>query len=314
MKEAKSMFEESGESGMGYIKCGVYGNPGAGKTYTALKIGTALGTTALLDVERGAEPFRRLFKNPDGTPFLVAPIGNLNQAFQALEEAIERKVEVVIVDQMTFLWEMAQEMYIEGERRKQSKTWSMIEDGGNLPMLSWSKIKKPYRRFIRALMDVPVHVFMLGRLSMEYKMEGGELIRVGEKMAAEKWTPYEPTILIKMEYDKRKKVNLALVEKDRFGELNGQVFENPGVEMFDPILKLLGRSHALLPEIEEGEEEKEEAEKDPISPKQVKLITRIALRLRVGEKEVAKALKTMDIVRAGEVLNRLALKDTSDFS
>jgi len=111
-RRRKMLFSDADETETGYLKVGFYGGPGSGKTYTALKIATAIGKTYLIDTELGSEAYKRLFKCPDGSSFKVLHTRNLEEAMAGINEAVKAGGEVLVVDQVTTLWEMAQEGYI----------------------------------------------------------------------------------------------------------------------------------------------------------------------------------------------------------
>ena len=332
------LLESEGTTKQGYLKVAIYGDAGSGKTYTAIKIATSIGKTAVIDTERGCEPYRSQFRNPDGTPFLVASISTLAKASEVLQEAIDNKCQCLVIDQFTHLWEDAQESYLDKERDKNSKTWSIIESTGNIPFTSWGRIKKPYKLFIRELLNSPLHIFALGRMSIDYKIVSGAPEKVGEKMDAEKHTQYEFSILIKMEHQKRKREWLALVEKDRWNQIGGQVFSNPDVSIFDKILPMLGSTHLPLPDNEndiipdtkgnplqettqnhaqpKSANKKDKLDKviiSPITPRQRKLINILASKLGVDKKDIEKVCESVETSMAGDIINRLTTNDVSDF-
>ena len=51
------------------------------------------------------------------------------------------------------------------------------------------------------LVNLPMHVILTGRLKDEYRGRGGDVIKVGVKMEAEKSTPYAPDICFRLEME-----------------------------------------------------------------------------------------------------------------
>lgn len=303
------IFDDSGVVEQGFMKVMIYGGPGAGKTCTALKVCTAIGKTAIVDTERGTEPFRTMFYNPDGSPFSVvrtrAPYAVVDDV---IPEALKLEFKCLIVDQATTIWDDAKDQYILKEYEKQSKAWQFIDKNGKLPFQAWTFIKKPFRTMIRELLNAPMHVFILSRLADEYEiLSSGEPKKLGERADAEKNTQYEPATLIKMEYDKKTKKHLAWCEKDRWGVLEGQVCENPDVEFFRPILAKLGPVHGKLPEPAVVDTEVVEGPKSA----QIILIRKLAEKGGVTSERVEEVLSRISREEAAKLINQFTLGDFS---
>lgn len=301
---------------VGYLKIGIYGGPGSGKTLTALKLATSLGKTYLLDTEHGSDFYAAeyTFDVPDEG----IDTKSLDNCRHCLAEAIEQKYDCFIVDQITHIWDGRQEEYIAEEHEKQSKVYGIIERTGNMPFQAWRKIKKPYKAFIHELIDAPLHVFILGRLSAEYKVSGDTVEKIGEKMNAEKDTPYEPHLLIKMSQVPNSKPArvVAYIEKDRSQTISGEVFTNPGPEMIAPILAKLGKTHAPLPTgKEDNAEEIGELLITGLEPEssQLTLITVLAKKGGIEEEKIRSIVKGLNRANAGILITRLTLGDYSDF-
>jgi hypothetical protein len=308
-KGTEDDFMPADETEHGFLKVCFYGGPKQGKTYTMLRIPTALGKTALIDTERGAEAYKKIFKHNDGTPFMIKETRQIEGVQRGIDQALKLGTEFLIVDQMTSLWELAQDEYIAREHEKGSKIWETIESSGNVPWMGWKHIKKPYKRLLKDLIDCPMHVFFAARLQTQYKQGGGgEPIKTGEKPAAERDTPYEPQIIIKMETVKKKV--LAYVEGDRWDKLLGQVFENPDCSMFADILPLLGSSHKpLAREVEDTSTITIEA--IPANRNQIIIVRK--LMLKGGVNEVEERLKGMTSQQANEWVNAMTRGDYSAF-
>lgn len=289
-------------------------------TFTALTLATALGKTLLIDTERGAEAYKSMFdfsmdSDEEGHTTIARTLEDANRI---LDEGLEAGFKCIIIDQITHLWESAQEQFLVKEREKQSKIWFLLEETGNLPWTCWRHIKKPYRAFLRKLSNAPAHTFILGRVAVEYGgIKDGELIKKGERLDAEKNTQYEPQILVKMEANLKKKQVLALVERDKWRQIEGEVFINPTIDMLKPVLGKLGKVHGLLPE-----EADEEGSKllgsltliKPPLPSQIKLIKMLAKKGGIDDYAVEIMLEKCKKEEAGEVINQLTLGDFSIFN
>jgi len=293
-----------------FLKVLFYGGPGSGKTYTALLCASKLGKVALVDTERGSDFYAKDFE------FDIFHTRSIWDVVDLLEKAVEQKYDCLIIDQITHLWEGAQEEYLAGEREKMSKAWLTMEKSGNLPWTSWRHIKKPYKKLLSLLLSAPIHVFMIGRATTEYEqMPDGSPKKVGERVDAEKGTPYEPHILIKMERARTADKWLAWVEKDRSNTISGKVFTNPTHEMLSPVLAKLGRIQGGLPEAkEEVGEELTQVEQELIEAanladaSQIKLIKMLAQKGGVADEIVEEKVRKITRVEASLLINQMTLQ------
>lgn len=234
------------------LKMGVYGPPGAGKTFTSLLLAEGLGKVtgkrvAYVDTERGTDFYCKAVPSrqahPEAFDFDALYTRSLTEVLQSVRGLDAKEYGVVVLDSITHLWEAAIQAY--GGRQTSA---------GTIPMHAWGKIKKPYKDLMAALLSSPMHVIICGRQGTEYATdeETEELKAVGVKMKAEGETAYEPHILIRMEALKPKKSGeiaqiVAYAEKDRTGVLAGRTFINPTFDtLCKPLLGLLGGTQAQV--------------------------------------------------------------------
>jgi len=189
------------------LKMGIYGPPGAGKTFTSLLLAEGLAAAskkrvAYVDTEHGTDfyckevPTRAV--HPNAFDFDAIYTRSLTEVSSAVKGLDAAQYGVVIIDSITHLWEAARAAYDGNQTR-----------AGTIPMHAWGKIKKPYKDLMAYLLSSPMHVIICGRQGTEYATdeETDELKAVGLKMKAEGETAYEPHILIRMESVKPKKTN-----------------------------------------------------------------------------------------------------------
>jgi hypothetical protein len=234
------------------IKMGIYGPPGAGKSFTSLLIAEGLAAVsgkrvAYVDTEHGTDFYCKAVQNravhPEAFDFDALYTRSLTDVVSAVKGLKTDEYGVVIIDSITHLWEAALAAYAGPKTRT-----------GGIPMHAWGKIKKPYKDLMSFLLSSPMHVLICGRQGIEYETneETDELRAVGVKMKAEGETPYEPHILIRMESVKPQKTNevatiYAYAEKDRTGVLSGKSFANPTYKtLVAPIVALLGTTQAHM--------------------------------------------------------------------
>lgn len=237
----------------GYLKAGIMGFPGSGKTFTATEI--ALGLVSLtkdqrpvfvLDSEKGFEYRQERFKEA-GVAVEAARTRAFVDLLAAVDEA-ETHASVLIVDSITHFWEEVQKAYKARYQRSR------------LQFQDWGPIKDTWAQYTTKFLNSRLHIIMCGRAGDTYEYtvdEQGnkELEKTGTKMQAEKNLGYEPGLALEMEkaslgrFEKGKRafVNRCYVLKDRFDVLDGQVFDNPTFETFLPHVQRLNLgSHAPI--------------------------------------------------------------------
>lgn len=239
-----------------YLKAGILGFAGSGKTFTASDI--AIGLSAMLgkkkpvaffDTETGSDYVVDRFKKK-GVELLVAKTRAFTDLLEVVKDS-EQSCDVLIIDSITHVWQELLEAY-------QKK-----HNVARLQFQHWGPIKGEWRRFTDAYLCSKVHIIMCGRAAWEYDYETNEdgkkdLIKTGTKMRAETDMGYEPSLLLEMERvkidnaDKKRKgstlVHRCHILKDRTDLMNGQIVDNPTFKNFLPIIKTLniGGEHFVL--------------------------------------------------------------------
>lgn len=234
------------------LKIGIYGPPGAGKTFTSLLMAEGLAQAsglrvAYVDTEHGTDFYCKAVPSravhPEAFDFDAIYTRSITEVIEAVKSLKPAEHGVVVLDSITHLWEAAMAAY-RGPRTRQ----------GGIPIMAWGRIKKPYKDLMAYLLSSPMHVIICGRQGLIYEEneETGESAVVGVKMKAESETPYEPHILIRMETVRSSKTNevasvVAYAEKDRTGVLSGRSFVNPTFDtLCKPLMGLLGGTQAHI--------------------------------------------------------------------
>lgn len=246
-----SLFKKA-ENRQAFLKAGLMGLAGSGKTYTATEISIGLiehmrsrGLTelaakpiAFMDTETGSDWSLPKFQAA-GIEMVVNRSRSLWDLRNAIVEA-EQECSILIIDSITHFWRVFCEEYAERRGRKRGLEFS-----------DWAFLKKEWAVFTDLYVNSQLHIIMCGRQGYEYdfmeKDDGKkELIKTGVKMKAEGETGFEPSILIAMEQEHRmvngelKEVyRVAKVLKDRSTFLDGQVIRNPTFKDFLPHIECL---------------------------------------------------------------------------
>jgi len=229
-----------------FLKAGIMGFQGTGKTYTALTLAIGLHKhikatkpIMFLDSETGSSwGIDRC--NKEGIALEVAKDKSFITLIPALEEA-EKNASVLIIDSITHYWNELQQSYREAKGIK-----------GRMAFHHWNNIKPQWHEFTDCFINSKVHVIICGRAGYEWLDEEDEdgitkSVKGGTKMKAEGEFGFEPNLVIEMTATKGKKkgdkyLHTAFVTKDRRQDektLDGKSFENPVFENFLPHIESL---------------------------------------------------------------------------
>lgn len=235
-----------------FLKIGFYGMSGSGKTATSLLLAEGLAKAmnkkiAYCDTERGTDwysmavPQRKW--HPAAFQFDSIYSRSLAEILHEVNSLDPKEYGVLVIDSISHVWDAAIAAYT-GHRTKI----------GTIPISAWQMIKKPYKELMSIFINLPMHCIIAGRQTSEFDKdeESGELEKVGVKMQAEKETPYEPHILVKMYQVKSNSGEfvrgqcVAYFEKDRTGLFTGRSVAEPNFATFEPLLSLLGTEQAVV--------------------------------------------------------------------
>lgn len=244
------IFEESKVT-QAYLKMGIMGFTGSGKTYTASKV--AVGLHAYVKKELGDDLKVFFLDTETGSDFVLPMFHEVGikvmqaktRAFRSLRLAVkeaESENGILLIDSISHFWAELQDTYM----NEKGRTRLLFQD--------WAWLKSQWRMFTDEFVNSQCHIIMCGRAGYEYDFfedDAGkkELEKTGIRMKAETETGYEPSILVLMHREqeldrdglpivKRK----GLVLKDRaLGKycLDGKTFVNPTFEDFKPHIEFL---------------------------------------------------------------------------
>jgi len=238
-----------------YLKLGIYGEAGSGKSYTSALV--AIGLSKLLksakpvgfvDTETGSDFLLPMF-GKEG----VTVIRNKTRAFADLITIIDevRDVcDILIIDSITHFWN---ELVAAYKKQNQIKFMSLKH---------WDPLKQTWKEYTDRFINSRLHIVVAGRSAdkwedVEDPNDGAkELKKVGTKMRVEGQFAYEPSLLVEMEAVQLtprtggKVIRRAFVKKDRADVMDGATIDNPAFDFFMPhIARLnLGGEHKAFEE------------------------------------------------------------------
>lgn len=236
-----------------YLKMGIYGDAGSGKSTTAAFMAAGLHKfaglekpIAMFDTEPAAAFLIPIFEKA-GIEFLVYDQSRALDDLMGWAVEVEKECSIGIIDSITHVWRELQQTYLDDINAKRKKY------GNKAPLMSlefqhWGPIKEKFGKFTDWFLSSRVHVIVCGRQGGIYDYQKNEttgkleLVTRGHKMATEKEMGYEPSLLVSMEkvIDEQKGIiNTAFVEKDRSSSINGAQFQFPKFEHFMPHIKAL---------------------------------------------------------------------------
>lgn len=245
---------KAAEMSTAYLKMGIYGDPGSGKTYTASQIAKGLALllekkfgerppVMMVDTERGSHFVKPVFDKA-GVQFMVAET-RIYADLSVLVQEAQAAGAVLLIDSITHFWEEMRVAYLSAKRKR-------LGPNARLELPDWNAIKPEWAKFTTLFLNSPVHIILCGRAASVYEFQEREdstrkdMITVGTKMAAEKGLGYEPNLLVEMtsqqatEVGKRKKIRRkATVLKDRSALLDGKEFIDPKFQDFLPHINSL---------------------------------------------------------------------------
>jgi len=239
---SKNLFQKA-KTEAAFLKMGLYGGNGSGKTFTASKIAIGLHQfietkkpVFFLDSETGSDYVIPLFEAKK-IKLHVAKTRAFSDLLAGTDEA-EKNGSILIADSISHYWDELVETY------KKSKNIN------RLFIQHWMEIKPIWREFSEKFVLSNLHIIICGRSGDIWEdvedSEGvKELKKVGTKMRVEREMGYEPSLLVEMEKARLSSrpgsgwTHRAWVVKDRFDIIDGKSFDDPDFESFLPHIEKL---------------------------------------------------------------------------
>jgi hypothetical protein len=231
-----------------YLKMGLMGFAGSGKTYTGTitaiglirhmrEMGVAYADRPMffLDTETGSDWVKPTIEDA-GVELFTAKTRAFSDLVLAVKEA-EKSSSLLMVDSVTHFWKELCDAYT----RQKKRTRLQFED--------WAYLKAEWNKFTDLFVNSNLHIILCGRAGYEYDYIEDEethkknLEKTGIKMKAEGEMGYEPSLLVLMERQmdvaKKETWRLGTILKDRSTLLDGKEFTNPRFIDFLPHIERL---------------------------------------------------------------------------
>jgi len=235
-----------------YLKLGVTGPAGSGKTQGGIGLALGLAPTgkiAVIDTEnRSASYYAGMF-NFDVVE-LDAPF-TTQKYLEALNEIIKAGYEVVVIDSLTHEW-AASGGILDAKAQKDAR-------GGN-SFANWGEMKSLHNKFVESLLQSHIHVVCTLRSKMEYVLEQDEKgkatpRKVGMAPISSDGMEYEFGVV----FDVERATHLAMASKDRTGLFEGRSL-NLNQEVGKELAGWLAKGGAP------AQADSKEAAKSPVDP------------------------------------------------
>jgi len=204
------------------LRLAFIGPAGSGKTYSALAVGSRLGSRiAVVDTERGsASKYADVFAFDTLEPDSFSP----DTYRDAIKSAASAGYDVLIIDSLSHAWsgkDGALEMADAAARRS---------SGGNR-FAAWREVTPSHNAMVDAIVSAPLHIIVTMRTKTEYVMEENERgkkvpRKIGLQPIQRDGLEYEFDVVADIDLD-----HVATVSKTRCSALTDKVFRRPGEEM-----------------------------------------------------------------------------------
>lgn len=210
------------------LRMALVGPAGSGKTYTALAIGTALGSkVAVIDTERGSASLYT-----DKFSFDVCELSNFHPEnyIKAIREAEAAGYEVLVIDSLTHAWN--------GEGGVLQIVEAASARAKNNTYAGWREGTPLQNALVDAILQSKCHVITTMRSKTEYVLENvnGRNVpkKVGMAPVQREGMDYEMSVVGELDQD-----NTLVVTKTRCEALTGAVIKRPGKELASQLLAWL---------------------------------------------------------------------------
>lgn len=222
------------------LRMGIHGPSGSGKTYSALSIGSNLGSkVALIDTEYGsAAKYGDIF---DFDTCQITGDYHPEKFMKAINEAAKAGYEVIIVDSISHSYNGPGGVLelVEMEAKKAQARSGKYDTYG-----AWRFVTPIYNKLVQTILSCPAHVIVTARAKTEYaKGDDGKIKKLG--MAPEVRAGFEYEMDIEAMLDQEHYLSIG---KTRCPALDGKLFKNPGADLAAIVKEWLDTGEAVATE------------------------------------------------------------------
>lgn len=197
------------------LRMAIDGPAGSGKTYTALRVATALvpgGRIAVIDTER-----RSAAKYGGGKPFdfdtdeprTFSP----KDYVTSIKEAAEAGYDVLIIDSLSHAWAGT------------GGALEIVDSHSDKFGKGWRSVTPMHNALVDAILTAPMHVIVTMRSKMEYVIDEKtkKITKVGLKPVQREGMEYEFDVVIDMN-----DLHVGTVSKSRCSDIADRTYPQPG--------------------------------------------------------------------------------------
>lgn len=209
-----------------WLKIGITGTSGSGKTYSALRVATGLASKCNSDIAFISTEKSRTLYYADKFDYDVLELESYatESYINAINEAVRAGYKVIVIDSLSHGWQ-----YMNDQHSKMK---------GN-SFQNWGLLKPKWQNLMRSILGSPAHVFVLSRAKTEWAMEDkngkSTPTKVGLGTEGDKQQDYEYTISFMLQQG----THVASVDdggKDNTGLYDGQynmLTEEDGIKLYN---------------------------------------------------------------------------------
>lgn len=216
------------------VRLAIIGPSNSGKTYTALRVGTAMANAlgsriAFIDTEHGSAK-----KYADTFDFDVLELTDYKPQnyIDAIKTAEESGYKVLVIDSISHAWAGKGGVLDLVDRAKARD---------NRGFNAWREVTPLHNAFVEAMLSARLHLIVTMRSKMEYAQEKDEqtgkvvIRKLGLQPVQRDGVEYEFDIIGDMDQQHN-----FVVSKTRCSKIDGEVFARPGEELAQIILDWSG--------------------------------------------------------------------------
>ena len=214
-----------------FLKLGLCGPAGSGKTFTALRLAHAIGgRIALLDSEHGSAS-KYVGEAPDEIPWAFDTLALAEFApttyTAAVRLAAREGYDVLIVDSLSHAW------------NGRGGALEIKDAAGGSSWAAWRKVTPMHDELVDAILSAPLHVIATLRSKMAYVQESDErgntvIRKVGMEPIQRPGMEYEFDLVVDLDW-----AHVGTVTKSRCPLAADQVAVKPGPDFIQPVLAWL---------------------------------------------------------------------------